>query len=332
MPSIFRIASIPDKPEDSKEDLITLMAIIVAILAEIFTFRNEFLSTIQYTIYGILLIILSFTILLFLIKISYFLPVLKNFIKNTFYYYSLILVIFLIVFTLGYFAITPDKSITIDDIDNIVPGKQITGKVSGIDPDEYKVAVYIDVNGWWNKPSWAEPLTKINNDLTWKCKIDTGGQDIKVTKVAAFIVKKDYKPKPLNGTKELPDDLIKNSIASEYKNIDIPRIEITYVPQKGEDGVIKGTISGVNPPEHFVAVYIYNNGWYNKPSYDNKLTLINNDGTWQCDITTDPNDIHATSIAAYLIPYYYYPPEAKGNENLPEDLNYNCRASIIKNR
>jgi hypothetical protein len=36
-----------------------------------------------------------------------------------------------------------------------------SGTVKGVNPSNYKVAVYIYVSGWWNKPYWNSPLTEI---------------------------------------------------------------------------------------------------------------------------------------------------------------------------
>jgi hypothetical protein len=44
----------------------------------------------------------------------------------------------------------------------------LEGRVSNVDPDSYKVAVYIFIEGagWWTKPYFAQPLTPIQSDST----------------------------------------------------------------------------------------------------------------------------------------------------------------------
>lgn len=90
-----------------------------------------------------------------------------------------------------------------------------SGTVGGVSTSTYRVAVFIYVPylGWWNKPTWAQPLTTISSNGKWKCDIDTGGRDIYATKVAAFLVPKNYKPPELHGASSLPSELYKNAVA-----------------------------------------------------------------------------------------------------------------------
>ena len=79
--------------------------------------------------------------------------------------------------------------------------EKIEGEVCGVNPDEFKVAVYIfAANGWWNKPFWAWPLTDIQPDGTWKTRYVTGGVDQYATQFAAFLL-----PMP-NGQCDDPDE------------------------------------------------------------------------------------------------------------------------------
>ncbi len=67
--------------------------------------------------------------------------------------------------------------------------QDLSGQVSGVIYDDYKVLVYIYVSGWWNKPTWSDPLTGINSDRSWVCNITTGGaSDTYATKIIAFLV------------------------------------------------------------------------------------------------------------------------------------------------
>jgi hypothetical protein len=69
----------------------------------------------------------------------------------------------------------------------------LAGRVSNIiDPDLYRVAVFIEVNGvWWIKPYRARPLTEILPDGTWTCNIVTGGHDQDATAIRAFVLHAD---------------------------------------------------------------------------------------------------------------------------------------------
>jgi hypothetical protein len=65
----------------------------------------------------------------------------------------------------------------------------LSGQTSGIVYDDYQVLVYIYVSGWWNKPTWASPLTAIDSDGSWTCNITTGGEsDTFATRIIAFLV------------------------------------------------------------------------------------------------------------------------------------------------
>jgi exo-beta-1,3-glucanase (GH17 family) len=89
----------------------------------------------------------------------------------------------------------------------------LKGKVLHVRPDDYRVAVYIKVgNGWWTKPYWNNPLTRINRDGSWTCDITTGGIDHRATVIVAYLVRADYDP-PLGRGGALPAELDQNSVA-----------------------------------------------------------------------------------------------------------------------
>jgi hypothetical protein len=90
----------------------------------------------------------------------------------------------------------------------------LQGRVTCVDPACYQVAVYILVSGWWNKPTWASPLTPIRADGTWTCDITTGGTGQLATKIVAFLVPNGYTPPQLAGEQTLPAELLQNAVAS----------------------------------------------------------------------------------------------------------------------
>src|SRR5712671_6333376 len=55
----------------------------------------------------------------------------------------------------------------------------LQGVVHGVNPANYRVAVFINVNGagWFTKPTCGAPLTTIQTDGTWTADITTGGSD-----------------------------------------------------------------------------------------------------------------------------------------------------------
>ena len=80
----------------------------------------------------------------------------------------------------------------------------LRGRVKNVRPADYRVAVYIFVRGWWNKPGWRQPLTPIAADGTWRTDITTGGVDEKATEIAAFLVPATCRPPRLRGDRALP--------------------------------------------------------------------------------------------------------------------------------
>jgi exo-beta-1,3-glucanase (GH17 family) len=90
----------------------------------------------------------------------------------------------------------------------------LDGQIWHIRPADYRVAIYIKVNGgWWTKPTWATPLTTINPDGSWTCDITTGGYDQEATEIAAYLVPNGYNPPSLGGDSSLPAELAQNAVA-----------------------------------------------------------------------------------------------------------------------
>ena len=103
-----------------------------------------------------------------------------------------------------------------------------------------------------------------------------------------------------------------------------PAINLIHLPEypNHDYEYLEGNVTGVNPDDYRVAVYIrVGDPWWIKPYYDSPLTIVNPDGTWSCDITTGGSDCYATAVAAYLLPAgvkpsicgpCYEPPEIYG--------------------
>ena len=99
-----------------------------------------------------------------------------------------------------------------------------------------------------------------------------------------------------------------------------PEIQITYIPPYKSFDRLQGKVKYVNPANFKVAVYIFVSGWWTKPFWTLPLTTINNDGSWNCDVTTGGNDQLATKFAAFLIPNGYNPPLMAGGTIFPGEL------------
>ena len=59
-------------------------------------------------------------------------------------------------------------------------------------------------------------------------------------------------------------------------------VEITSVPAYGDNGSMRGRVSGVEPAAHHVAPYIHIEGlgWWTKPSFASPTVAIAADGTF----------------------------------------------------
>ncbi len=98
-------------------------------------------------------------------------------------------------------------------------------------------------------------------------------------------------------------------------------VEFIHVPIYGTTENLKGRVSGVEKDKYAVLVYIRVRGrWWVKPYFSNPLTTINEDGTWECDITTGGVDSQATAVAAYLVPTDYDPQVDKPLSSIPRHL------------
>jgi len=156
--------------------------------------------------------------------------------------------------------------------------KLLRGSVTGVDPKDYRVAVYIYVgSGWWTKPYWSNPLTEILKDGTWECDITTGGIDEQATKIKAFLVAKVYNPPLMSGNGTLPAELLQNSVANT---------EATRAPKfrtisfSGYEWLVKSSIGRVGPGPNFFSdgtKYV----WVDDEGYLH-LRIKRKDGRWYC--------------------------------------------------
>src|SRR5439155_12621147 len=88
------------------------------------------------------------------------------------------------------------------------------GRALNVDPAGFRVAVYIFVAGWYNKPLNSAPLTSIQTNGNWTCDITTGGNDPQATRIAAYLLPATTQPPILNGTNVLPAQLDQQAVAS----------------------------------------------------------------------------------------------------------------------
>lgn len=113
---------------------------------------------------------------------------------------------------------------------------------------------------------------------------------------------------------------------------DSPLLDLTSVPPIGGSDPLHGQVCGANAGTYAIAVYIFVNGWWNKPFYNQELTQINADGSWSCSIVTGGNDSSATRVAAFLVPVGYNPPSLGGEPDIPASIYADATAYVVANR
>ena len=92
----------------------------------------------------------------------------------------------------------------------------LNGVVHGVDPANYRVAVFINVGGagWFTKPTCAAPLTTIQTDGTWTADITTGGSDQDATQIAAYVVPANFSQPCVTNLFCIPDAVTSSAIAN----------------------------------------------------------------------------------------------------------------------
>ncbi|MEZ5039750.1 MAG: glycosyl hydrolase family 17 protein [Saprospiraceae bacterium] len=96
------------------------------------------------------------------------------------------------------------------------PGGILCGKVDGIRPCDYNLALYIKVNGsWWVKPTYADKKIRLACDGSFCIDVVTGGQDRYATEYQLFLLDKDCNPPGLGNAGSIPDSLYEKAIIHE---------------------------------------------------------------------------------------------------------------------
>ena len=93
-----------------------------------------------------------------------------------------------------------------------------------------------------------------------------------------------------------------------------PGIQFTSVPAYGTFAHLKGRVTNITDPSRYrVAVYIkVGSSWWTKPFANSPLTLVQQDLSWECNVTTGGIDQTATEFAAFLVDANYNPPIVLG--------------------
>lgn len=112
-----------------------------------------------------------------------------------------------------------------------------SGKVSGVDFSQYKVAGYIEVDdALWTKPTLAAPLTDISADGTFTFDITTGGCDAFAFRVLAFLVPANIDQEKIKCFPCCINYLVDEAVArASYKRSPKPKI----IKFSGKDWTVK---------------------------------------------------------------------------------------------
>lgn len=161
----------------------------------------------------------------------------------------------------------------------------LCGKVDGIRPCDYILALYIQVNGrWWVKPTYAAREIRLACDGSFCIDVVTGGFDRNATEYQLFLLDKECEPPGLGNAPSIPDSLYEKAIAHEI----ITRTPFDYgqlFMERPNEQVIKrgDTLSIPVKVQDFDTVLYSSGGIY---TGDRELKLINAHSNQFADLLT----------------------------------------------
>jgi len=121
---------------------------------------------------------------------------------------------------------TKPLTFSVTSCPNIGEFTNLIGQCYGLNPTDYHVIVYIQVNNWWIKPYTGWPLTTIGGNGVWNCDVTTGGVDSTATKFVAFLVPATYTSPPLSLGGAYPQDAADHAVLT----ITIDRTQTITLP------------------------------------------------------------------------------------------------------
>ena len=158
------------------------------------------------------------------------------------------------------------------------------GRAGCVAPADHAVAVYIFVEGWWTKPTFAAPLTPLATDGSWSADVVTGGADQFATQFAAFLVPATFAPPLLGGEQRLPQILFDNAAAYQLVARPAPARTLTFA---GHMWRVKASATPVGPGPNYFSdrpedVWVDDQGRLH-------LRIVYRDGHWDCSevVTTE---------------------------------------------
>lgn len=155
--------------------------------------------------------------------------------------------VMLLIGTLGAIQAPAADSVEFTSIPPYGSQSFLQGKVYGLNPTNYAVAVfiYVDGIGWFTKPTCANPLTTIQPDGTWTADITTGGVDTDATRIAAFVVPATYNQPCVTNVFCFPAALLQQSVANAMTTRVAPMVRSFH--WSGYDWRVKSSTYPVGP-------------------------------------------------------------------------------------
>jgi len=176
----------------------------------------------------------------------------------------------------------PNRGIAKPDVEfSSVPAygsfDDLRGQVSGVDPKRHGVAVYIFAGGWWSKPTFDSPSTKLALDGSFVTDITTGGVDETATRIAAFVIPQGAKIPLAKGEQQLPAVLKRISVADVVVRRHDKRRRLDFA---GLRWIVKSAGIKVGPgPNYFSGDS--SNVWVDEQGHLH-LRMTNEAGKWHC--------------------------------------------------
>lgn len=129
-----------------------------------------------------------------------------------------------------------------------------------------------------------------------------------------------------------PNDSKENLESGNVSSIK-PCIVVTTTPRyKNRIVNLKGRVENIQPSDCQLAVYINKEGWRNKPNNTNPATLIQENGQWVCDITTEFGDHLAKDIAIFLLSKDVAPVLLNGAVKIPGSFEKKALDKVLLKR
>jgi len=160
------------------------------------------------------------------------------------------------------------------------------GRVSGVSPAAYSVAVFIYVPGagWYSKPFCMPQLTPIQTNTSWTADITTGGSDQYATKITALLVSTNYNQPCVQGPATLPTNVTAQAVAGATVTRRDTRLR--WISFNGYDWWCKTSANLVGPGPNYFSDSA-NNVWLDAQGQLH-LRITNRSNHWQCaEIVTD---------------------------------------------